>query len=201
MTVETRYFRSDIDTVNGLTTEKLRITQSGTSGYKERTINDPEVSIQRVYFGIRVWKRSSAGAETEITVGTPVASVYRNSAGQGIQSSTWNCPQTVLSSTDNVVIRLYYGTMEEGTVFWFSPAIGTWHTEQLNATVLNTATWTVYYYTWLQIVGGTPKTWTWRFYFDTATYNSHISNVTYGESPAPSANVKVSSDGFTSITC
>jgi len=79
-TRETFYFRSDTTTVNGLSANKLLTSQSGTAGYNTRTDTDPEGAITREYWGIRVFKRSSSGVETEITnsQADPVARVYQS---------------------------------------------------------------------------------------------------------------------------
>lgn len=181
-TTETRYFRSDTATVNGLNTEKLSTSRSGTSGNRSKLINDySDPPATRAYWGVRVWKRASGGAETEISSGSPVALVYRTVAGSGIQSSTWACPQTSLASTDSIVVRVYVTLWDSSEGFWAWNLLDTWQTEQLTTTVLNTATWTVYYWTQLSIVSGTPKKWTPMFIFDTSTYDSRIEGFKYGE--------------------
>lgn len=181
-TTETRYFRSDTATVNGLNTEKLSTSRSGTSGNRSKLINDySDPPATRAYWGIRVWKRASGGAETEISSGSPVALIYRASAGAGIQSSTWACPQTSLASTDSIIVRVYVSLWDSGSGFWGWNLLDTWQTEQLSTTILNSATWTVYYYAQLSIVSGAPKKWTPMFIFDTSTYNSRIENFVYGE--------------------
>jgi len=74
MPVETRYFRSDTQTVNGLTAYILGTAES--SSLKELEIQ----SDKTVYIGIRVWKRNSAGSETEITSGSAGCKATRNMA-------------------------------------------------------------------------------------------------------------------------
>jgi len=170
MPVETRYFRSDQHTVNGLTAYVLGLSQTGVAGYKERKHPDPEGTVEYVAWGIRVWKRSADGVETEITDGSPVAIVTRSSGGAGIQSAQWSCPQTPLAPTDNIIVRVYSGVKHlDLPISWF--LLDTWQTEQLGAGQLDSTTWTIYYYTYLVIVG---ITWTTRFYYDTTTYNSRI---------------------------
>jgi len=58
LTVETRYFRSDTESVNGLDTEKLRTSQSGVSGYKEKTYTDVEEIFQAVYGKLHGFRRT-----------------------------------------------------------------------------------------------------------------------------------------------
>jgi hypothetical protein len=181
-TRETFYFRSDKATVNGLFTEKLLISQSGTVGYKTRTDTDPECAITRAYWGVRVYKRSSAGVETQITSSTsnPVARVYRDCTSEGIQSATWPCPETPLATTDSIVIRVYTALYDPDEGFYPWQLQGTWSTTpQLGATKLSASTWTIYYYTYWLRQRTTPITLTSRFYYDTSTYNSRITGITY----------------------
>jgi hypothetical protein len=178
---ETFYFRSDKATVNGLFTEKLLISQSGTVGYKTRTDTDPECAITRAYWGVRVYKRSSAGVETQITSSTsnPVARVYRDCTSEGIQSATWPCPEIPLATTDSIVIRVYTALYDPDEGFYTWQLQGTWTTPQLGVTRLNASTSTVYYYTYWLRQRTTPITLKSRFYYDTPTYNSRVAGITY----------------------
>jgi len=175
MTSETRYMRSDQHTINGLTAYKLSTTQSASSIYASRTIMG-EVSG---YWGIRVWKRPSGGVETEITSGSPVAIVSRSSDGYGLQSNTWSCPQTSLESTDAIVVRVYHGNTNPPQYL-----ARTFITEQLNASQLDVALWTVYYYTYRSYDAGTDIT-TLRFYHGSSGYNSRIEDFTWSSAPLP----------------
>ena len=133
----------------GLQAYKLDTSQS--ASYLEANVTETESNT--VYWGIRVWKRNSAGTETEITRGTPVAQVTRSTSGYGIQSATWNCPNTTLASTDSAVFRVY--CMNSGN--WILQA--TFTTNRLNAQTANPATWTVYYWTKRNYIsGGLGKT-------------------------------------------
>jgi hypothetical protein len=178
MVTEIRYMRGDEWAVNGLTAFKLDITQSNTTqnGSKTRT------GIYTYYVGIRVWKRDSAGVETEITAGSPVAIVSRDVDGAGIESNTWDCPLTSLASTDAIVVRVYHrlGTNQDWSLV-VTPTLkdGVFITEQLSASSLDAVTWTVYYYLsyvtqeivkppYFQCVG--------IFWWGTSTYNSRIEN-------------------------
>jgi len=163
---ETRYLRSDEWTVNGLTAEKLTTTQHTVSQYFEFT----DEGVITVYWGIRVWKRASGGAETEITAGTPVAQVSRSTNGEGIQSNTWACPGAGLLSTDAIVVRVYQKTDSTWDL------CEDWITEQIGATTLTAATWTVYYYTYRNYL---PPNTTGRFYWSTSTYDSRIENFSW----------------------
>lgn len=188
MPVETRYFRSDQQTVNGLTAYILGITESALerSAYQYSTVS---------YFqwGIRVWKRASDGTETEITAGTPVATVARTEVGEGMQSNTWTCPATSLQPTDAIVVRVYI--YRDGA--WYLAA--TFITEQLNAQSLDAATWTVYYYTSIITYGtGFRGLFYWGIFTRTSPYNSRIAGFTWTEYAPPVAR-RIQMDGLTVI--
>jgi len=180
MPAETRYFRSDTWTVNGVTYRKLALTQTATSDYGR--LRGSPTPLQ---WGIRVWKRSAAGVETEITAGEPVAIVSRTADGEGIQSAEYVCPYTSLNSTDSIIVRVY-GRFGTGAWALFTrPPIGAvseFTTEQLGAQSLYWASWTVYYYTyavWSEPLG----LWEMRFYWDSTSYPSRIFGFAW--EPAP----------------
>jgi len=142
MPTETRYFRSDTHTINGLLAYKLLTSQSAVEA------NKYEYNTAAYFrWGIRVWKRTSGGAETEITSGTPVAVVTRTIVAEGMQSNTWACPETALVSTDAIIVRVYIYELSA----WRLKA--TYITEVLGAGTLDANTWTVYYYTRLMVFG------------------------------------------------
>ena len=177
MTVETRYMRSDQQTVNGLLAYILGTAQTISYLTNTQTVEDSQYYV--VTWGIRVWKRNSAGTETEITAGTPVAQVSRSTSAEGIQSNTWACPLTALNSTDAIVVRVYINI---GGFGWTEQA--SFITEQLEASQLDSVTWTVYYYTYRSQYAGSPKlglpAYTrGRFYWGSSTYNSRIENFTW----------------------
>lgn len=157
---QSRYFRGDQHTVNGLSAYQLGTSQSAIAqnAYQYYTIS-------MFYWGIRVWFRDSGGSETEITDGTPVAQVIRTSVGSGIQFATWACPETDLDVTDAVVIRVY---IQAGGI-WYEKA--EFITEQLGADTLESSTWYVYYYTALVEFGVGYRG---VFYWGTASYNSYV---------------------------
>jgi hypothetical protein len=172
---EERCFGYHTQTVNGLTA--IRLITGPDVSYR---VEENEATVDRaitIQWGIRVWKRSSAGTETEITAGTPVALVSRNNNGQGIQSATWSCPEVSLSPTDSIVVRVYmdfegWRLLQEFT------------TEQLGAQKLVSSPWTVYYYTYynLRLVGGVEGdlVLTARFYHGNSGYPSRIAGFKWG---------------------
>lgn len=191
MPVETRFFRSDQQTINGLTAFVLGISQSSVSD--DFYCDD----FLPFYWGIRVWKRASSGVETEITTGVPVAQVSRTDYGSGIQSNTWNCPQVALNSTDAIVIRVYVKSLD---IDWRNNGddglIAVWVSEQLGASKLDAAVWTVYYYTSVaQAMGGVDRG---HFRFGVAAFNSRIENFVWS-SGVPAVVAQPLGDGLSWI--
>jgi hypothetical protein len=162
-----RYLRSDTQTVNGLNAYKLNIPESASSASNVQSGLDAPPS-----WGIRVWVRHSNGTETEVALdgqtGTPEAVV----TGSGMRSATTAASQMSMQSTDSLVVRVYFG-VDGG----WSP-IATFTTEQLQASTLQTAIWTVYYNTSASF-NRISQTWTSTLYWGTTTYNSRIQNLQY----------------------
>jgi len=169
MTVETRYMRNDQQTVNGLTAYKLGTSQTTTA----RTYDVYGTrNLQAGYWASDVAVRHSDGSETSL--GVKVAQVSRSAQGSGLQSATWDCPQTSLALTDAVVVRVY---LKIGTGAW--QLAGTFITEQLNGLSLDAATWTFYYYTFLYY-DDVEKLYEYIFAWgESLTYNSRITNFTW----------------------
>jgi len=162
-----RYMRGDTQTVNSLTAYNLGKNQSSTEKLESVEAHGSNMA----YWGVRVWKRNTEGVETEITSGTPVAQVSRSRNGYGIQTAAWDCPNTTLALTDSIVIRVYCKNGRS----WI--LIATFTTEQLNATALKPATWTLNYWTqrnyaWTEEGWMTIADYGWG----TTAYNSHIQN-------------------------
>jgi hypothetical protein len=168
---EPLYMRSDQHTVNSATMYKLMENHTQTALSVNSSVTDPENEAY-CYWGVRAWKRSSAGTETELTSGSPVSVVSRTSSGSGLQSATWACPGTNLSVTDCLVVRVYY------KFDWINyTQCSQFITVQLNATTLAASTWAVYYYTQRSYNTGSHKTY--MYYYWDNNYNSRIENVNY----------------------
>jgi len=190
MTVETRYMDSVSQTVNGLTARALDTALVGSADTSDR-IWTPDLAT--TYWGIRVWKRAADGTETEITSGSPVAIATLPTprrTGTYTVSASWNCPQTSLSSTDSIVVRVYGGTSSPPDT-----EVLTLTTEQLNAQSLDVATWTVYY----EIYVTTDPVAGYDYYVDIGdATNSRIENFTWTPYVPPVAR-RLYSDGLTLI--
>jgi len=142
MPVETRYFRNQSQTVNGLTSYMLALSKYGVGN----TVSYARVGAYLAGdLGIRVYKRTSGGVETEITSDSPVAVVkYEDGDVQVEKSNTWECPLTSLNSTDSLVVRVY-ARIPSGSGTWTLMSTAVFSTEQLGATQLDNVIWTVYY--------------------------------------------------------
>jgi len=166
VTAEARYLRGVVGeaAVNGLTSYSLGTANSNIAG------NWAPGNNAQVHLGMRVWKRSQAGTETEVTQGSPVATVNRTSNGNGFQTATWVPPETVLDSTDSIVIRVYGDTT-------FPPATvrATFTSEQLGATLLESEQWTAQYWTRVGTVAQGGSDWFWG----TPAYDNHINGFTH----------------------
>ena len=178
---ETRYFRSDTQTINGLSAYQLGTSQSSSS--LSTVVNTTGTGVGTSYWGIRVWKRNSSGTETELTSGTPVAQVTRTAAGSGIQSTTWTPPETILATTDSIVVRVYLqvnsgGWQQGGTVPIFT-------TGQLGNTLLEALPWTVYYHTQDSRSNSGPPSSRYiniTYFWGNSTYNSRIESFIHSSS-------------------
>lgn len=168
MPVETRYHRSDKHTINTLTARKLVLTQSGTAGQIFANF-----SRNTTFWESDVYVRSSGG--TEVQIGSNVATVSRSTVSEGIQSATFNCPETELVPTDAIRVheKITNGPPNHQVI---SPGQGSFITEQLGAILLSNATWIFQRYT--QHVPD-PEGNLSFLRFDTVTFNTRIENFTY----------------------
>ena len=173
--VETRYMTIERHEVNGLNAFKLETAKSP----GDRLVEDCWPGwLGEISWGIRIWKRLDNGTEVELTAGTPVARVCRHTLEEGLQNATWDCPETLLDGLDSIVIRVYV-TPGEGEDQWSKVANFT--TQQLGAFQLDSAKWTVYYYTSLRFV---YPSYNGEFYWG-YNYASRIENFQYSKSEIP----------------
>jgi len=183
MTVQTRYFRVDTATVNLLLARKLLTTLTDAGG-SEAHSKAGNVVAAGATIGIRVWKRTSAGAETEITDAVRATYTQNTSTFGVMVNANWDCPPTALASTDSIVVKVY-GKFGADAYTQFGTYA--WSTEQLGASGLDAATWTVYYYIDLWYDSASGKTYH-DFYFDSLPFNnSRITNFTWTPAAAAAA--------------
>jgi murein tripeptide amidase MpaA len=160
----TKYMTHLTQTVNGLNAYRLENASMLVQASTSFTSN----SATTQYTGMRVYRRSSAGVETEITSGVS-AIVSRSVNGNGLQSVGWFCPGADLSPGDSIVVKVYQATVNPPTTLW-----ATFTTGQIGYGRMDQETWTIYYYTSRTTSGTTATN---RFYWGDGTYNSRIINM------------------------
>jgi hypothetical protein len=187
---DTLYFRSDGHTVNELDAGRLENTQSGVWGYLGYEYGQDEWIQAR--WGIRVWRRTPAGVETEITPGTPVAIVERLEPGDDYQEATWTFPGENFSENDSLVVRIYFQKRPYGGESWENwQEIATYSTPRLILTTLRASTWRVIYYTFLrngEDQGG-DLYYTVCLYIGVIYHNTRIENISFSTSSLITASV------------
>jgi hypothetical protein len=135
VTVQTRYFNNAPRTTNGLAACDLGLTLTVTQSVHTAGTS---VTLQTGYWACDVSVRHADGSET--VIGTKIAPVSRAAAGWAYLHNTWTCLGANFVSTDCVVVRVY---AKIGSGSWVLQ--DTFVTEQLGASRLSSATWTVWY--------------------------------------------------------
>lgn len=169
MPTQTRYFSSANVNVNGLAVNSLALAQSGVGETQSKT----QVGLYLgCLVGVRIWKRTSAPAETEVTAGTPVAQVTTVDGDIHVEyDGTYTPAATALDATDSIVVRVYY---KFGALAWGLLTQCEFTTEQLGASQLDNVLWTVHYL--LSFAFSVPLTRAVvNFHFDGAD-NSRVTN-------------------------
>jgi len=137
MPIETRWYRNEQTTVNGLTAYLLALAKITTQYTFSRAVAR---YVTSGYICIDIYKRSADGTETLIA--SKVAQVQTlDGDSYDTKSATVNIPASTLNTTDSIVIRVYWRFADETS--WTLCA--TFTTEQLNAAQLDASTWTCYY--------------------------------------------------------
>lgn len=175
---EIRYMTTSYITVNGLAGDNLRVTPT-LGKIASVQANNTVSTLVTGYWGIKVYRRFANGTDTLLSGSTPVAVVSFGIAGATYKSATWACPQTNLSSTDNIYITTW-NKIGSGGVWgqMFPPSITGAHlTEQLGAQSLDASTWTVYYNIRIQQLGP-PYTYQYLWYFDIYNNEDLIDQIT-----------------------
>ena len=194
MPVETRYFRSDTHTVNTLEVKILGTSKSGNGGSEE--VDWQSTTQQDAYVRLYVDKVLEDGTQVHICEGATVTISPNETA---VKSAGLSVPETSLNTTDAILVEVQYSTDGETWTGLSSVTLGAdWITEQLGATILNAATWTVYYdLDYESTYSPFTRRYTnyLRFRYD-GDYQSRIENFTYGEAIVPPAK-KYIGDGLT----
>lgn len=175
MPTQTRYFRSDSHTVNALTAKKLLTSRSGTQSSFPRQTTDVN---QNHYFGIKMYKRSNTGVETQIPIDgstEPQMAVMRNGIGEGLQISAGTPDYAGLEVTDSIVIKLW---SKIGAGAWTEAgSTAVWTTEQLGGYCIGGKLWGIQYYTKLYI----PLNKYWILFYDSELCDTKITSFQFGQ--------------------
>ena len=160
--------RSDQQTVNGVLAYILGISESAT--LKELYIDNSAT----IYVGIRVSVIHADGSETRLD--TQALAVVPYAAGTA-QTTTLSAGYSILndvalSPTDAIKIEVYGDVTSPPAAL-----LATFITEQLGASVLNAANWTVYYR--LRRTAKVGTTSYFYFRFGIAGDDSYITNFTW----------------------
>ncbi|MFO7618482.1 MAG: hypothetical protein R6W91_02320, partial [Thermoplasmata archaeon] len=128
-----------------------------------------------VYLGIRVFKRTEGGTETEITTSL-VATVSRTSLGWGYQNGYWKSTEYALDPTDSIVIKVYGANTANPTVVRASFSTG-----PLGAIKLDSTMWTMRYWTRYSgfVQGGSD------WYWGNDSYNNTLEGFTWTQPANP----------------
>lgn len=151
--------------------------------------------------GIDIAVRHADGSETAIA--SKVAVVTKTATFSGLVSVTYTPPQTALLITDRIVIRVYGKFGIDAWVLGSDSiySLGSFVTEALGATQLDSVEWTVYYFMVFSY-SSTLKITYLDFYFDghlVLHWDSRIENFSWSV-PVPSA-LKMYGDGLTCVVC
>lgn len=169
---ETRYMKNQGSSISGY--YDLGVWPN-TAADDQKRIDVPDNTFP-ITWGIRVFIRHSDSSETQITLDLE-ATVSRVSGDwQGYLSAAWNCPYTVLDPTDRIVVKVYLEYSGSGEI-----ELAVFTTEELGATKLESAQWTMYY--WIRVDDRRNRTTRADFNFGDTDHNSRITNIVYGKPP------------------
>jgi len=171
---ETRYFRSDTQTVNGLTAYKFGITNTTTSTTASYTYYSLPLNVS-----ISLARRRPDGTETAIPIPTPLMLTFTTPTS-GMFTDYFTAFSTSFGVNDSLVVRVMMRGRGFGGIElpWTTVAIfTTTHIGNFQTSYI-----TAYLYLDVQSTGAT-------FYFGSADYPSRLEGITYdnpGLDPFPS---------------
>lgn len=161
----TYYLRSDTQTSNNITAYALAQTNTAITS----TLSDT-ASGSTVTFGYRVFIIHYNGASTELTSGSPTATVTRSTTGAGYQTSTWTPAFTTLDFGYDALEVIVYKQVDSG--IWIQKGI--YLTAPLMYKAVMLQTWTFTIYTSALMTVGTVTS---SYSFGEATKETDISGV------------------------
>jgi len=171
VSVQTRFYRVENHTVNGLLARQFALTQGGNSS----TLQVAITAGASFTVNSTIIRRTSGGVET--VIGSNVApTVAPWGSAATMRSATWAAPAVTLAASDALLVY------ERGN----GASVGIFGTEQLNQPGLLASTWTIFRVTGV-FSGGSVG----QFFLGAATHNSRVENITFGTA-AQVLNVVVS---------
>lgn len=177
----TWYFRADTHTIHEVLAYRLDIVNTNTGVNDSRTTS----GTYTIYYGIRVWVIDIFGKMYELSGGTPEAIVSRSADAEGIQSTTFSCPE-VKTLIDAIQINLY---QRFGSESW---SLRRYFISDENLYIkLPASSWTIYYYT-----NRTVASTTAYFFHGSSTYNSRLDFIYYRASPWDIAMARLQDQNF-----
>jgi len=161
------YFLDTAKTVNTVTAYGLE------PDYGNSFTSFTDTSVGSVTYGFRVWVVGRDGTETELTEGTPVATLNRTATGAGYQNNTWTAPETVLNVGLDCLKVVVYVSFGGGAY----TAKATYVSDCFMNTYILYQTWTFSLYTSATIGASTVTS----FAFGNVDYKSGIFGIGLGE--------------------
>jgi len=169
--------RSDTETVDSTTYYRL-LTSNTTTSTSDTEGWSSSRKPTRGFIRAQIYVYHADG--TEDLIATTDHIEVPEGAGIDVYSVSVGIPETALSTTDRIKV-VWQWSKEASTWYNFSDA--KFITEQLNTTILNAATWTIYIYaeftsTWNAFLK--QYTNTVKIYWGNSTYPSRIENFSWG---------------------
>jgi len=171
----TLYFRSDTFFTNNITGYGLHTEKTDS----EVTVSDFADGNVSSSFGFRVWHVNVLGNLTELTGGSPDATVARSVNGTGFQYGSWACSEKTLSIGADALKVIVYAKFGSGD--W--EAVATFISKTLIAKAIQSSTWNFTAYTTREY-NETSNVTTATFVFGSLNMSSNISNIRFWE-PTP----------------
>jgi hypothetical protein len=170
MSGETFYFRSDSYQTNTVTAYGLDTDFTNTGVY----LSSNGATGATVQYGFRIYQLHTGGSKTELTGGSPEATISLSSNSSGYQTSTWTCAETDWSLGRDALQIAVYVKFDSGN--W--TAVANYVTPSIMSGTLEASTWTFRVYLYYSDTGAATQT---RFYFGSASYKSAILGVDFAD--------------------
>lgn len=166
----TLYFRSDTFHTNNVTGYGLHTENTATYA----TVSDVADGNLSSSFAFRVWHVNSRGTLTELTDGSPSATVTRSANGTGFQYGSWSCSEKTLTLGADALKVIAY--VRFGTDDW--EAIATFISKTLAEKAIYASTWNFSAYTTREYNETSNQT-TASFLFGSLNMSSCISGIDF----------------------